>query len=187
MQLKKGVVPFEIFNLRVSRNTDPSSWYYDLLQTPFGNLIVAGERSSITYIAFYENVHDALALLQKREGDIPLTFNKGSFSVIDQLLQGGKISSKILLNIKGTDFQKRVWEQLMKIPFGTTISYGEIAAAIGQPGASRAVGSAVGKNPIAYFIPCHRILASGGSIGGYYWGLDVKKKILDWENSLLSH
>jgi AraC family transcriptional regulator of adaptative response/methylated-DNA-[protein]-cysteine methyltransferase len=82
------------------------------------------------------------------------------------------------LDIRGTAFQERVWQALRKIPAGTTRSYGEIARSIGEPGASRAVAQACGANPIAVAIPCHRVVASDGSLGGYHFGTKRKKALL---------
>ena len=82
----------------------------------------------------------------------------------------------------GTPFQQKVWNQLKKIPYGQTISYAQLAQAVGNPKACRAVGSANGKNPISIIIPCHRVIASDGSLGGYAGGLKMKKQLLDLEN-----
>ena len=81
-------------------------------------------------------------------------------------------------NLGGTPFQKRVWRALARIPFGQTRSYGEVAAAIGAPKAARAVGAACGANPLPLFVPCHRVLAAGGALGGFSGGLVIKKKLL---------
>ncbi|SIO64851.1 methylated-DNA-[protein]-cysteine S-methyltransferase/AraC family transcriptional regulator, regulatory protein of adaptative response / methylated-DNA-[protein]-cysteine methyltransferase [Singulisphaera sp. GP187] len=81
----------------------------------------------------------------------------------------------------GTPFQQRVWESLRAIPRGQTRSYGEVAAAIGHPRAARAVGAACGINPVSLLVPCHRVVASGGALGGYGWGLERKKALLDLE------
>ncbi len=85
------------------------------------------------------------------------------------------------LDLEGTPFQVAVWQELARIPFGTVISYKELARRIGNPGAMRAVGSANGKNPISIIIPCHRVIAADGSWGGYGWGLPVKKQLLSLE------
>ncbi|WP_434054558.1 MAG: bifunctional helix-turn-helix domain-containing protein/methylated-DNA--[protein]-cysteine S-methyltransferase [Roseibium sp.] len=84
----------------------------------------------------------------------------------------------------GTDFEIRVWQTLLKIPMGQAATYADVAASIGNPKASRAVGSAVGRNPISFVVPCHRVLAKGGKIGGYHWGLTRKRAILGWETGL---
>ncbi|MCC8169988.1 MAG: methylated-DNA--[protein]-cysteine S-methyltransferase, partial [Oscillospiraceae bacterium] len=83
----------------------------------------------------------------------------------------------------GTDFQRRVWSELLKIPYGETRSYGQIAASIGNPKASRAVGSANNKNPIAIVIPCHRVIGANGSLTGYAGGLDIKSFLLETEKN----
>ncbi len=85
------------------------------------------------------------------------------------------------LAAKGTAFQKRVWAELIEIPFGETISYGDLARRIGNPSASRAVGRANATNPIALIVPCHRVIGSGGKLTGYAGGLELKEKLLDWE------
>ncbi len=90
-------------------------------------------------------------------------------------------NNELRLLLKGTNFQLKVWEALLKIPAGATCSYAEVAVAVGQPGASRAVGNAVGANPIGYLIPCHRVIRQSGLIEGYHWGATRKKAILAWE------
>lgn len=85
------------------------------------------------------------------------------------------------LHLHGTPFQRSVWEQLLRIPYGETRSYGELAAALGNPGASRAVGLANGKNPISIIVPCHRVVGSNGSLTGYGGGLERKQRLLDFE------
>jgi methylated-DNA-[protein]-cysteine S-methyltransferase len=85
------------------------------------------------------------------------------------------------LEAKGSDFQKRVWAELLRIPFGQTISYGELAARVGRPGAARAVGRANATNPIALIVPCHRVIGSNGKLTGYAFGNELKEKLLDWE------
>lgn len=84
----------------------------------------------------------------------------------------------------GTDFEIRVWQTLLKIPMGKATTYSDVAASIGKPKASRAVGTAVGRNPISFVVPCHRVLAKGGKLGGYHWGLTRKRAILGWETGL---
>lgn len=86
------------------------------------------------------------------------------------------------LRLDGTPFQRRVWEQLRLIPYGETRSYGELADALGNPGASRAVGLANGKNPIGIVVPCHRVVGANGGLAGYGGGLDRKKRLLDFES-----
>jgi O-6-methylguanine DNA methyltransferase len=85
------------------------------------------------------------------------------------------------LDAPGTTFQKRVWDALRTIPWGETRTYGELARAIGVSGGARAVGAACGANPISLLVPCHRVVASGGALGGYYWGPDRKRALLEME------
>jgi AraC family transcriptional regulator of adaptative response/methylated-DNA-[protein]-cysteine methyltransferase len=86
----------------------------------------------------------------------------------------------------GTDFETRVWETLLTIPLGQATAYSDIAAHIGQPKASRAVGAAVGRNPISFVVPCHRVLGKSGGLTGYHWGLTRKQAILGWEAGMLA-
>ena len=86
----------------------------------------------------------------------------------------------------GTDFDVRVWEALLKIPMGRAVSYHDIARHLGQPTASRAVGAAVGRNPISFVVPCHRVLRGDGSLGGYHWGLTRKRALIGWETGRIA-
>jgi len=94
--------------------------------------------------------------------------------------------SQIKLHLKGTDFQLKVWETLLKIPMGQLSTYGSIANQIEKPNASRAVGTAIGSNPVAFLIPCHRVIQSSGIFGGYMWGNTRKTAIIGWEGAKLS-
>ncbi len=85
----------------------------------------------------------------------------------------------------GTDFEVRVWEALLKIPFGRAVTYGDIARHIGQPTASRAVGTAIGRNPLSFVVPCHRVLRGDGGLGGYHWGVTRKRALIGWETGWL--
>jgi methylated-DNA-[protein]-cysteine S-methyltransferase len=100
---------------------------------------------------------------------------------IDDFFAGKRHSFDFPLAPGGTGFQKRVWAELVKIPFGETISYGELARRIGNPAASRAVGRANATNPIALIVPCHRVIGSNGELTGYAGGIDLKEKLLAWE------
>lgn len=90
------------------------------------------------------------------------------------------------LDLRGTPFQQRVWSELLRIPFGETRSYGELARAIGNPNASRAVGAANGRNPIAIVVPCHRVIGSDGGLCGFGGGLDYKRRLLDLERDAVN-
>ena len=94
--------------------------------------------------------------------------------------------NQIKLHLKGTDFQLKVWETLLKIPMGNLSTYGQIAGEIQNPKASRAVGTAIGSNPVAFLIPCHRVIQSSGHFGGYMWGTTRKTAIIGWEAAQMS-
>lgn len=102
---------------------------------------------------------------------------------LNEYLDGKRNEFDIPLDIQGTEFQKQVWKQLMKIPYGETRSYKDIANAVNDSNASRAVGTANGQNPLCIVIPCHRVISSDGSLGGYSGGLNIKKKLLELEKA----
>jgi O-6-methylguanine DNA methyltransferase len=103
--------------------------------------------------------------------------NLGAQSLVDRVIKGEPVP----IMLHGTPFQERVWEAVKAIPSGTVVSYSWIADRIGAPKAVRAVGTAIGQNPVTLAIPCHRVIRSNGNIGGYRWGLDIKEKILKGE------
>lgn len=100
---------------------------------------------------------------------------------VEAYLRGELETFDLPLEARGQDFQRRVWDLMSEIPFGTTRTYGEMARGLGQPGASQAVGNACGANPIPLLIPCHRVVASGGRLGGFGGGLDMKRWLLSLE------
>jgi len=100
---------------------------------------------------------------------------------IDEYLTGKRKAFDLPLKMEGTDFQKRVWNELCKIPYGETAAYGDIAERVGSPNAYRAVGSACGANPIPIVVPCHRVVASNGGLGGFGGGLALKKRLMEIE------
>ena len=100
---------------------------------------------------------------------------------LDEYFAGKRRNFEVKVYLKGTDFQNKIWKKLQEIPYGKTISYATLAQAAGHPRAYRAAGSANGKNAVAIIVPCHRVIASDGTLGGYEYGLDVKKALLDLE------
>ncbi len=110
---------------------------------------------------------------------------KAAVKALEEFFSDGKpLPDGILLNPTGTSFQQKVWKQLRKIPHGQTITYGQIAEKIGSPEAARAVGTACGANPLPLFIPCHRVIGSGGDLRGFGGGgVEIKKQLLDIENT----
>ena len=150
---------------------------YDKINTPLGFLIVVSDGEELCEIAFEsESSSMDLADLKKDPTTMgPIT------SQIEAYLKGELKDFHIPLRFSGTPFQNRVWSELVKIPFGETRSYQDIAKAVGSPSASRAVGSACGKNPIPIVVPCHRVIAKNGGLGGYSGGLELKKELLKIE------
>jgi AraC family transcriptional regulator of adaptative response/methylated-DNA-[protein]-cysteine methyltransferase len=156
---------------------------YSFAETPFGNIIVASTAKGICHLAFADDEKDALQQLQ-------LQFPKAEFrQVVDTIQQNAlffftqdwKDLSKIKLHLKGTPFQIKVWEALLKIPMGDVSTYSGIANTINNPNASRAVGTAIGDNPVAFLIPCHRVIRSTGDFGQYHWGSIRKTAMIGWE------
>ncbi len=158
---------------------------YSFAETPFGNVIVASTDKGVCYMAF-EN--DETAALEQLKSKFPNAEFQRKLDLIQQnalfIFQNDwEKLPEIKLHLKGTDFQLKVWETLLKIPMGQLSTYGNIAEQIGNPNASRAVGTAIGSNPVAFLIPCHRVIQSSGGMGGYMWGTTRKTAIIGWEGA----
>ena len=161
---------------------------YGFAPSPFGECLIGETKRGVCGIAFVDQ--DRNAALDDLKGRWPhAVFKREDRQAIltAKRLYGiysGKAStdrSKIKLLLKGTNFQIRVWEALMRIPLGAVTSYDNLAARIGKPGAARAVAGAVAANPLGPIVPCHRVIRATGAITGYYWGPDRKRAILGWE------
>ena len=158
---------------------------YSFAESPFGNIVVGSTNKGICYMAFYDNEQSALETLRHK---FP---NATYHHKLDWMQQNALFIfqndwdklHKIKLHLKGTDFQLKVWESLLKIPMGQLSTYKGVADQIGNHHASRAVGTAIGSNPVAFLIPCHRIIQSTGAIGGYMWGNTRKTAIIGWESA----
>ena len=158
---------------------------YSFSESPFGKIISASTEKGICYMAFEENKENALRDLHHKFPNASFfekydEFQKNALSIFNK--DWSKLNT-IKLHLKGTDFQLKVWESLLKIPLGKLSTYGNLANEIGSPKASRAVGTAIGSNPVAFLIPCHRVIQSSGKIGGYMWGSDRKQMIIGWESA----
>ena len=116
---------------------------------------------------------------------VETNFIKDIKNQLDEYFSGKRKVFDIKINPKGTDFQKLVWKELQKIPYGKTKSYSEIAAVAGNKNAQRAVGNACNKNPIMIIIPCHRVVSKNNNIGGYAYGSEIKQKLLNIENGII--
>jgi len=156
---------------------------YSFSQSVFGDLIVASTAKGICHMAFAEDELQAFSELQSR---FP---NAQYHQVVDKIQQDALFVfqydmsqlNQIKLHLNGTAFQLKVWETLLKIPLGSLATYGVLAKAINKPKASRAVGTAIGNNPVVFLIPCHRVIQGTGNSGGYRWGQTRKSAIIGWE------
>jgi AraC family transcriptional regulator of adaptative response/methylated-DNA-[protein]-cysteine methyltransferase len=163
--------------------------YYSHAETLFGDVLIASTDKGICHLSFVDNNIESSELeiisrfpastleqktdLHQQQG---LRLFRGNWSDLNS----------IKLHLKGTPFQIKVWNALLNIPPGSLKSYQSIANEIGDANASRAVGTAIGNNPIAYLIPCHRVITSSGNLGGYHWGIDRKSAMIGWEASKLT-
>ena len=158
---------------------------YSIVDSALGRLLVAGTRHGLCFAALGDSDR---AITSELRADYPkATIHRddalaGKWArAIAKNLGGGSPIQKLPLDIRGTPFQRSVWDQLRAIPRGETRSYTEIARRIGRPRAIRAVGTANGANPVAIVIPCHRALRASGHLGGYRWGLERKRRLLELE------
>ncbi len=156
---------------------------YGFHPSPFGECLIAITPRGICHLAFVNPVsrHDALARLKHDWPRAALVADQSATraAIAAAFPIGGSTKLPPLsLHIKGTNFQLKVWEALLKIPDGAVTTYGDIAASLESPDASRAVGTAVGSNPVSWLIPCHRVIRSTGELGGYAWGIERKKVML---------
>ncbi len=158
---------------------------YSVLSVPLlKKVFVASTEKGVCAIDFHVGEKEFLEYLRKRFNGRIVKDSKGNKRALSQLkayLGGRRKNFDCPLDLGGTPFQRRVWAALMKIPYGKTRSYQDIARAIGHPRAYRAVGNANGANPIPLIVPCHRVIESNGGLGGYGQGLGFKRKLLDLE------
>jgi AraC family transcriptional regulator, regulatory protein of adaptative response / methylated-DNA-[protein]-cysteine methyltransferase len=157
---------------------------FEFAKTHFGDLLIASTDKGICHLAFYEDQQNALDELQ---GQFPNAIYKKSSNEIQMkgltFFQDHHLNKldDIKLHLKGTPFQLKVWEALLKIPSGKITTYGDVCQHIGKPKAARAVGTAIGSNPIAFLIPCHRVIQATGAFGGYRWNPIRKTAMIGWE------
>jgi AraC family transcriptional regulator of adaptative response/methylated-DNA-[protein]-cysteine methyltransferase len=163
---------------------------YACADSPLGRMLIAATDRGVCSIQFARSDGELIEGLKR---EFPFAVRKpdegGLQMWIDALLSkmtGRELDAALPLDIRATAFQRRVWTYLQSIPFGTTRSYSEVAKAIGQPSASRAVARACATNPVAVAIPCHRVVREDGNISGYRWGVDRKKALLDLEQSAVA-
>ena len=151
--------------------------HYRTIDSPIGPLTLAGRGPVLTNLRMVDQTYEP--------SHSDWSLDPGAFSAaVDQLdayFAGELTDFDLELDLRGTDFQQRVWKALLTVPYGETRSYGEIAEQIGAPGSARAVGLANGRNPIAIIVPCHRVIGANGSLTGYGGGLERKQALLELE------
>ncbi len=159
--------------------------HYSFAETSFGDVLIASTSKGVCHVSFEESQENGIDELHKQ-------FGRASFTQKTDIHQQNALQlfqkdwsdlQEIKLHLKGTPFQLKVWEALLKIPMGKVSTYGEIAEVIRTPRAARAVGTAVAGNPVAFLIPCHRVIRSTGVFGQYHWGTTRKTAMLGWESA----
>jgi AraC family transcriptional regulator, regulatory protein of adaptative response / methylated-DNA-[protein]-cysteine methyltransferase len=163
---------------------------YATAASPLGRMLVATTDVGICSIAFGKDDKELLEELRKRFSKAQLVPAKGNtgwladaVAYVTSQLTEHPLAATFPLDVRATAFQQRVWKALQEIPRGETRYYSELAAQLGVPKASRAVGIAIGSNPVAVVVPCHRAVAKGGGLGGYHWGVERKRKLLEAEKA----
>ena len=160
---------------------------YAVHDTPFGKAFIATTPRGICSFAFLERtaIDDHLADLVKMWPSAAMHENRRHTQAIIQAMFAGekKLDRPLSLHVSGTNFQVSVWKALLQIPPATVTNYTQVANAIGRPGSARAVGRAIGANPVAFLIPCHRVIQQSGKIGGYHWGETRKHAMHAWETA----
>ncbi|WP_069094698.1 bifunctional helix-turn-helix domain-containing protein/methylated-DNA--[protein]-cysteine S-methyltransferase [Methyloligella halotolerans] len=164
---------------------------YGFHASPFGEALLMQTRHGLVGLAFCDNAAVRAETFEDMRRRWPRADYVNDQSATARTAVGlfGETSpdrEPLQIVLIGTDFELRVWRQLMQVPTGEVTSYGRIAEAIGRPGAARAVGRAVGRNPLSFVVPCHRALGHGGSLTGYHWGLVRKRVLLGWEAARLA-
>ena len=151
--------------------------YTTYMNSPIGCLILKATDTHICRVGWVpEEGNDKI--------EVPTPLLQMAIDQLNEYFAGERIHFELPLQQEGTPFQQRVWEELLKIPYGERISYQELATRVGNPKACRAVGSANGQNHIFIIVPCHRVIQSGGKTGGYAYGTAMKDTLLDLENKL---
>ena len=145
---------------------------FAVYNTKIGKLKIEYENDVLTGIAYTEN---------EKEQGIRSELSDKTVLQLEEYFDGRRKEFDIPIKLRGTEFQKKVWNELLKIPYGVTVSYKDIAIKIGNPKACRAVGMANHNNPILIIVPCHRVINENNKLGGYALGLDLKRKLLELE------
>lgn len=176
----EGMTPAEYKN-----GGESLSIHYQFEDTLFGEVLIASTQKGICALTFVDDQADALNKLISQFPQAVFIEQSDVFqhSALAILQHHPNQLAQIKLHLKGTDFQLKVWQSLLKIPMGQLSTYGELAKAIDHPKAARAVGTAIGSNPVAFLIPCHRVIQATGAFGGYEWGATRKTAMIGWEGA----
>jgi len=160
--------------------------YYSRMSSPVGPLLIGVSQSALVILEFDRGLPELVNGLdvEWKESE---SRTRAVRRQLEEYFAGRRREFDLELDLRGTEFRQRCWEQLLRIPYGETRSYGEIARAVGNPNGSRAVGQANHYNPIAIIVPCHRVLAGGCKLGGYGGGLPVKAFLLKLEGAAFRH
>ena len=153
---------------------------WGIVPSPLGEMLVGICNEGVRYLSF-PNEERELVIGDEWPDAILVENMRFIASFVERFF--GDNDDQINIIVKGTSMQLQVWRALLKIPKGELTTYGEIAASIGKPKAVRAVGTAIGRNPVSYLIPCHRVVRKSGELGGYRWGLEVKKRLIASESA----
>lgn len=156
--------------------------YTAAYNSPLGPIVIESDGEALTGLRFGEEKTQATSSLPIFDEAIRWLDDYFAGKQTENAVMGAKKDGRITVQPKGTLFQQHVWQALLTIPYGETVSYGEIARMVGCKSA-QAVGQAVGANPIALIIPCHRVIAAHGQLGGYAYGIEIKKKLLELEGN----
>jgi AraC family transcriptional regulator of adaptative response/methylated-DNA-[protein]-cysteine methyltransferase len=163
--------------------------HYSFAPSPFGEIIVASTSKGVCYLAFTDTEVNPIDDLQRRfpRATLYQAFDMNQKNALHIFQHEKTDLSTIKLHLKGTPFQVKVWEALLKIPKGNLTTYGQIASQVGNESACRAVGTAIGSNPVSFLIPCHRVIQSSGKFGGYMWGTTRKIAMIGWESAQIEN
>lgn len=156
--------------------------HYDEMDSPVGTLRLVADHQGLREIWFAQERHPKQAQADWIRAEAPLRFARLQ---LDEYFAGERKQFELPLHPIGTPFQLKVWEELRRVPYGATISYGELARRIGKPQAMRAVGAANGRNPLPIVVPCHRVIGADGSLTGFGGGLPTKRHLLSLEQAML--
>lgn len=164
-----------------ARKGDGLTISYGWFDSPFGRVLSMGTDKGLCGLAFSDETGDQTAFDDMAARWPAAQFIENPTQLADWVQAAFRQSGETQLHLMGAPFQIKVWQALLDIPTGHVTTYSDIAQAIGNPRAVRAVGTAVGRNPVSWLIPCHRALRKSGGLGGYHWGLPVKRAMLAWE------